>query len=92
VVPEPAAFVAVHCADDVAELVEYGLRGFAPIHFTFAVNDRRRKERRLVIRRRRRVSVARRTLWASVARAFGDVGHGVGLLCASRPDLELWHG
>jgi hypothetical protein len=28
-----------------------------------------------MIGRRRRVSVARRTLWASVARAFGDVGH-----------------
>jgi hypothetical protein len=37
VVPEPAAFVAVHRADDVVQLVEYGLRGFAPIHFTFAV-------------------------------------------------------
>ena len=75
VIPEPAAFVAVHRADNVVQLVEYRLRGFAPIHFAFAVNDRRRKERRLIIRRRRRVSVARCTLWASVARAFGDVGH-----------------
>ena len=59
VVPEPAAFVAVHCADGVAELVEYGLRGFAPIHFAFAVLDRRGHKERLVHFSRRGKAMAR---------------------------------
>ena len=59
VVPEPAAFVAVHCADDVTELVEYRLRGFAPIHFAFAVLDRRGHKERLVHFSRRGKAMAR---------------------------------
>lgn len=90
-IPKPAAFVAVHCADDAVQLVEYRLRGFAPIVFALAVLDRRGHKERLVHFSRRGKAFARFFEWASVARAFGDVGHGVGLLCASRPDFELWH-
>jgi hypothetical protein len=60
--------------------------------FAFAVLDWYAKEKRLIHSRFRGKAIARFFKRAAVARAFCDVGHGVGLLCASRPDFELWHG
>jgi hypothetical protein len=60
--------------------------------FAFAVFDWYDKEERLIHSRFRGKSVARFFQRAAFARAFRDVGHGFGLLCASRPDFELWHG
>jgi hypothetical protein len=63
-----------------------------PIVFALAVFDGYANKERLVRFSRRGEAVARQLEVAICAGAFGDVGHRVGLLCASRPDLALWHG
>ena len=62
-----------------------------PIVFALAVLDWHFKKERLVHSCGGGKAFARFFERAAVARAFRDVGHGVCLLCASRPDFELWH-